>query len=160
MIKIQEYSNEFHAQVVELVTSIQQKEFGVNITYEDQPDLQDIQGFFQKGKGNFWIALDGDKVVGSIALIDLGDKGAIRKMFVHKDYRGSERGIAKALLDNLEQWSLQHNINQIFLGTVDALKAAHRFYEKNGYQQITIDQLPKNFPRMEVDTMFFIKNFR
>lgn len=157
MVKIQEYSNEFHAQVAELVTSIQQKEFGVNITYEDQPDLQDIQGFFQKGKGNFWISLDGDKVVGSIALIDLGDKGAIRKMFVHKDYRGSERSIAKALLDNLEKWSLQHDINQIFLGTVDALKAAHRFYEKNGYQQITIDQLPQNFLRMEVDTMFFTK---
>jgi N-acetylglutamate synthase-like GNAT family acetyltransferase len=159
MIKIQEYSPEFHLAVVDLVTSIQQKEFGVPITYEDQPDLMDISGFFQKNNGNFWIALDGEKVVGSMALIGLGSYGVMRKVFVHKDYRGQEFGIAKSMLMKLEQWCRLKNMSHIYLGTVDTLKAAHRFYEKNDYIEIKADQLPKDFPRMEVDTKFYFKEF-
>jgi N-acetylglutamate synthase-like GNAT family acetyltransferase len=157
MIQILEYTNKFHSAVVDLVTSIQQKEFGVAITYEDQPDLQNIHGFFQKNNGNFWVAIYDGKVVGTIGLIGLGKFGVIRKMFVHKDYRGSEFGIAKQLLNNLENWCSKHSMPKIYLGTVSILKAAHRFYEKNHYQQITEEQLPKTFPKMAVDTMFYCK---
>ena len=35
-------------QVVSLILPIQQEEFGVAITLEDQPDLQNIETFYQK----------------------------------------------------------------------------------------------------------------
>jgi hypothetical protein len=33
--------------------------------------------------------------------------------------------------------------------------AAHRFYEKNGFSQITGAELPSEFPLVHVDTVFY-----
>ena len=52
-----------------VILTIQQSEFGIPITLEAQPDLLDIPSFYQKDNGNFWIALDGQEVIGTIALI-------------------------------------------------------------------------------------------
>jgi hypothetical protein len=35
------------------------------------------------------------------------------------------------------------------------MKAAHRFYEKNGFVEIAKEQLPESFPLMRVDNRFF-----
>ena len=57
-----------HAQgVIELILPIQQLEFGIPVSLNDQPDLQDIPRFYQHGCGNFWVALANDEVVGSVA---------------------------------------------------------------------------------------------
>ena len=85
VIFIQLFQKKYQNQVLSLISGIQQKEFNVNITPEQQPDLKDIPSFYQKGRGNFWIALDKDKVIGMIALLDIGNnEGALRKMFVQK----------------------------------------------------------------------------
>lgn len=142
--------------VVALILPIQQAEFGIPITLDDQPDLLDIPGFYQRGKGNFWVALDGDVVVGSISLLDIGNgQGALRKMFVNANYRGKEHGVAQRLLDTLFDWSREQDIAEVLLGTTAKYLAAHRFYEKNGFTEIGKDQLPANFPVLIVDTKFY-----
>jgi hypothetical protein len=35
------------------------------------------------------------------------------------------------------------------------MKAAHRFYEKNGFKQISKQDLPDDFPLMPVDNVFY-----
>ena len=40
----------------------------------DQPDLLQIPQFYQSGAGNFWVALDGEEVVGTVALLDIGNR--------------------------------------------------------------------------------------
>ncbi len=88
-IKISTYHPQYQAQVIDLILRIQQQEFGVSITLSDQPDLLNIPNFYQQGNGNFWVALDGDKVIGTIAAIDFDRKNlALRKMFVNSNYRG------------------------------------------------------------------------
>ncbi|MFP8966765.1 GNAT family N-acetyltransferase [Pokkaliibacter sp. CJK22405] len=142
--------------IAELIVPIQQQEFNIPITFEDQPDLRQIESFYQHGKGNFWVALDGDKVVGSIALLDIGnDQAALRKMFVHPEYRGRERGVAAALLATLIAWSREQQLEEIYLGTTSAFLAAHRFYEKHGFLRIEPEALPERFPVMQVDTCFY-----
>ena len=85
--------------VVELILPIQQMEFGIPVSLNDQPDLQDIPGFYQRGYGNFWVALDNNEVVGSLALLDIGNgQAALRKMFVKSTHRGAEHGVARRLL--------------------------------------------------------------
>ena len=155
-VDIRPFAPAHHAGVVALVVGIQQGEFGFSITYEQQPDLQDISGFFRKGAGEFWVAVAGGRVVGTIALVDLGNgQGAVRKMFVDSAYRGREAGVARRLLATLLDWARTHGIMDICLGTTDKFRAAHRFYEKNGFSQVASDSLPENFPRMNVDTRFY-----
>jgi len=150
------YDEKYKAKIGQLIINIQNNEFNVPITLDDQPDLNDISAFYQKANGNFWLALMHETLVGTIALIDIGEnKGCIRKMFVHNDYRGKELGIARALLDTLLVWANTKQMHSIFLGTIERLYAARRFYEKNGFQLIDPASLPASFPIMKVDTHFY-----
>jgi putative acetyltransferase len=161
MIIIQPFENQDTEQIIELILTIQQKEFNVPVTIEDQPDLLTIPNFYQRGKGNFWTAKHDGKVVGTIALIDCGENiGAIRKMFVKKEFRGKEFGIAQRLFDTLQEAAKQAEMTHIYLGTLERLQAAIRFYERNGFTLIDKPNLPKVFPIMAVDTHFFEKELR
>ncbi len=55
-IEIDEFSIKYQADILNLIVNIQQNEFGIDITAADQPDLCDIKDFYQKDKGNFWVA--------------------------------------------------------------------------------------------------------
>ena len=141
--------------VVDVILPIQ-REFGIDVTIEQQPDLLDIPGFYQKGVGNFWVALVDDKVVGTIALLDIGRRqGALRKMFVRSEHRGATAGVAKLLLATLLAWCEDKALREIYLGTTAKFLAAHRFYEKNGFVEIDKNLLPSAFPIMAVDTKFY-----
>ena len=67
-------------------------------------------------------------------------------MFVRADARGKEGGVAAALFQTLEQKAIQNKMSALYLGTVHKLKAAHRFYGKNGFVEI----LKADYARMIV----------
>ena len=156
-MNIEIYTEKYKANIATLILNIQNNEFNVPVTLADQPDLLNIEKFYCIKDGNFWVAVEDKKLIGTIALIDF-DKGqaALRKMFVHKDYRGKEKGVGQLLLDTLLAWCKQKNIFEIYLGTVEQLHAAKRFYVKNGFVKIEKSALPEKFPLMQVDTEFFM----
>ncbi len=150
------YRKEYEQQVIDLILNIQQNEFGVPVTIADQPDLLNVENFYRRGHGDFWVIKDGEKIIGSIALIDIGNRqSALRKMFVHAAYRGKEKGIGQKLLDYIIVHCREKGIDEIYLGTFDKLQAAQRFYIKNGFVEVPKTSLPASFPVMQVDNMFF-----
>jgi N-acetylglutamate synthase-like GNAT family acetyltransferase len=150
------YSPEFEERVSDQILPIQREEFGIEITAEDQPDLRTIPEVYQQGAGNFWLAVEDGRVLGTIALIDIGSSQlALRKMFVERDARGSSRGIARRLLDTALGWAERQGMQQIFLGTTPVLHGAHRFYEKNGFIELAKTELPSAFPVMAIDSKFY-----
>jgi N-acetylglutamate synthase-like GNAT family acetyltransferase len=156
MIQIVPFCAEHAEDVVSVILPIQQSEFEIPITLEAQPDLTDIRGFYQKDNGNFWVALAGGEVVGTVALLDIDNRrAALRKMFVAAAFRGSEQGVAKKLLDTLIAWCGSRGIRELYLGTTAKFLAAHRFYEKNGFTEIAREALPAGFQVMSVDTKFY-----
>ena len=156
MLKFVPFSEHLLSGVVDVILHIQQSEFSIPITLNAQPDLLDIPGYYQKGKGNFWVALNGSEVVGTIALLDIGGgQGALRKMFVKEQYRGPKQGVAGRLLRVLLDWCNVNDVGELYLGTTPKFLAAHRFYEKNGFAEIKQSELPVSFPIMSVDTKFY-----
>lgn len=154
-MKIQPIQNEYENEIVDLILNIQQKEFNVPVTLEDQPDLLDIHNFYFKPGGTFLGAFIDGKLVGTIALVKFNaEAGAIRKMFVKKEYRGKEFQIAQQLLEQLIDYSKQNGIKDLYLGTVSLLQAALRFYEKNNFITIPKESLPVDFPLMRPDNVF------
>jgi len=142
--------------VIDLILPIQQEEFGLELTIEDQPDLLTIPAYYQHGNGNFWTALHEGTVVGSVALVDIGNhEVALKKMFVAKEFRGKERGISQRLLNTALDWCKQRQVRRIYLGSVGVYHTAHRFYEQNNFKQVRADELPPSFPRMQEDTVFY-----
>ena len=79
----------------------------------------------------------------------------LRKMFVNQGYRGKNYQVALELLNTLLNWAQLNKFREIYLGTTPKFLAAHRFYEKNGFNEITKTFLPKAFPIMKVDTKFY-----
>lgn len=143
---VKQYSNEYQAQVVDLILHIQQQEYNIPITKNDQPDLFKVKEFYQTGNGNFWVAIYNDKVVGTISLLDIGNNQvALRKMFVDKNYRGATFKTASLLLNTAIEWAKEHSVEVIYLGTTPQFLAAHRFYEKNGFTRIDPIELPESF---------------
>lgn len=159
--RITAYTNDYKQSIIDLILPIQTEEFNVAITAGDQPDLQDIPGYYQQGAGNFWVAVIDETVISTIALSDIGNQqGALRKMFVHKAYRGKNHGVAQALLNTLLSWAREKGLRELFLGTTDKFHAAHRFYEKNHFQQVPATSLPAHFSRMAVDSIFYRYTFQ
>lgn len=143
MLEINLVNNTYSKEIIDLVLTIQQKEFNVPITIEDQPDLIQIEDFYFANGGSFWGAFINGELIGTIALIKFDEKkAAIRKMFVKKEFRGKEHGIA------------------VYLGTVSILQAALRFYERNHFEIIEKKSLPSKFPLMSADNVFCFLNLK
>lgn len=156
---IKPVKNNYCRQVVELILPIQQGEFNIPVTLEDQPDLLDIETYYHGTGGGFWAAVENGELLGTIGLIATGhNAGAIRKMFVKKEFRGKEYGIGQQLLDIVIEYAKAAHITDLYLGTVEILKAAHRFYERNGFRRISRSGLPSYFPLMPKDNVFYHLN--
>ena len=156
LIDIVEHRDALKQAVIDLILSIQRDEFGFDVQASDQPDLSEVADFYQRGDGGFWVAVDGDAVVGTIALRDIGNgQGALRKMFVRASHRGHEHQVALRLLAHLITFASGRGVREILLGTTERFLAAHRFYEKHGFTRIDPDTLPDAFPRMALDTRFY-----
>ncbi|MBP7253532.1 MAG: GNAT family N-acetyltransferase [Alphaproteobacteria bacterium] len=156
MLRIQAYQPCYQGGVLAVILPIQQQEFDIPITLAQQPDLQDIPGFYQQRAGNFWAALADDQVVGTIALCDIGGgAAALRKMFVSATYRGQPHQVAAHLLQHLLQWAAVQQLQDIYLGTTAQFVGAQRFYEKHSFRLIDKAELPASFPLMVVDSKFY-----
>jgi N-acetylglutamate synthase-like GNAT family acetyltransferase len=157
---IESLSNAYCARIAGLILPIQQIEFKVPVTIEEQPDLLDIETNYHQTGGGFWGAKRGEELVGTIGLIAIGQHaGTIRKMFVRKEFRGKELQIAQRLLQTLMDHCRAQGITDLYLGTFDQLHAAIRFYERNGFTRIDKHQLPASFPIMAVDNAFYHFHF-
>jgi N-acetylglutamate synthase-like GNAT family acetyltransferase len=159
-VRIVPYEDRHREALSVLVVDIQRGEFGLNARAADQPDLIDPAGFFRNAGGEIWVALAGmpprEEVVGSVALLDFGaGRAALRKMFVRADMRGPAHRIAEGLLDALLTWARERDFAEIYLDTLQAFKAAHRFYARHGFEELTKDAMPPDFPAMNWDARFF-----
>jgi N-acetylglutamate synthase-like GNAT family acetyltransferase len=157
VVEIHPFRATDRAAAVALVLGIQRDEFGIPITVEDQPDLLDVPRHYQRGNGNFWVAVEAGTVVGTIGLLDIGHAhGALRKMFVMPSHRGAGHGVGAALLQTLIGWAREKRMTHVFLGTTVQFQAAQRFYEKTGFTEVAAGDLPPHFPRMRFDTKFYM----
>jgi len=120
--------------VLDHILAIQQGEFAVPVTPEEQPDLRAVAEVYQSGTGGFWVAewasAEGvSRIVGTIGLIGFGDRqGALRKMFVAAEARGRELGVGARLLALLVDHARAQGLKAITLGTIErqALRAQMR----------------------------------
>lgn len=159
-MRIVEYAGHDVDAIVELITTIQMVEFGVATSAEKQPDLREIPDYYQYGAGNFWLAFEGEELIGTLALKDVGGGVcSLRKMFVKKAWRGKDRGVASGLMRILLDQAKAHGVRAIYLGTVDVYRAAHRFYEKSGFVEVTRSEVPDSVPLMDVDVKYYCRRF-
>ncbi len=132
-IKIKEYSEEYKEQVKNVIgktlvdiSVIDRKSLPI-----DDEDLDKIEKIYS-GKGRFWIAIDNNKVIGTVAIRDMGNQTAkLNRMFVLIEYHGS--GVGQKLFDHAVNFAKKYGFTKIILNTHELMHRAHGFYEKNNF---------------------------
>lgn len=150
------FDSKYQSEVIDLIERIQVGEFSIPIEEAQRKELQSISQSFQKNKGNYWVAIFNGKVIGTIAVMDIGHNAfELRDVFLDQEYRGPKTGFAKKLLDTVLSWSNEHKVKTIFLGTTLNFKAAHRFYKKHGFREIVRRDMPTYCQPMDCDEKFY-----
>lgn len=132
-IQIVAYEDKYKEQIIALIGEclVDQEILATSCLPLDDDDLQKIPELYC-GRGKFWIALDENKVVGTVGVRDSGRVTAkLRRMFVQKKYRGT--GLGQQLLDIALQFARDTGYTKITLNTHKKMKRAHHFYEKNKF---------------------------
>jgi N-acetylglutamate synthase-like GNAT family acetyltransferase len=149
MNKIRLYKKSDQAEIDKMIDSIS-TEFELPISNPNKANVTLLD--------KYWISLYNNEIVGTIGIIKIEGKFSIlKKMFVKREYRGKEYKIASLLLNKVFDWCNSQNIDTIYLGTMSQFKAAHKFYEKNGFERISINKLPSSFVTNPIDDIFYKK---
>lgn len=104
----------------------------------------------------YWVALNDNEIIGTIAVIAIEKEFAIlKKMMLKKSFRGKAFGVSEILLKTSINWCNENNFKKIYLGTMNQFKAAQIFYEKNRFIKISKSELPQNFVNNPLDSIFY-----
>ncbi len=106
----------------------------------EAPDLEvlnDPQGTIINEGGFIFIALSGEKVIGTAALIKSENNlMELAKMSIHKEHQG--KGISKLLMDRCIDTARIHGASGLYLYSSTKLKAALSLYEKYGFKHVPL----------------------
>ena len=123
----------------------------LNRPFKELKDIIDINGYYIKNGGNFWIAIDKDIIIGIIALENRGNIGILKRLYIKKEYQ--HKGIGTNLYNTFEEYVKEKtNIKTIYLACGRVLENAHKFYVKNGFKKI--DNLEIEMHTVEGDDFF------
>lgn len=114
-MEIKHYANnpKHLAELTDLINYCQNIEANLDIKMAEQADIFEIEDYYQKQGGQFWIALHDNKVVGSIALLPFDKETAIlKKFFTYPEFRG----IQCVLVSNYLMFFIHTTPRMIFLG--------------------------------------------
>ena len=77
-----------------------------------QPDLSDINCYYRQSGGEFWVALSGGKLIGTVGLMLKENKCAVmKKFFVKKEFRSKKVGLT--LYKKLLEFALNADVKHI-----------------------------------------------
>ena len=90
---------------------------------------------YDENKDRIWIAEYNNEIIGSIAIIDRGDRAQLRWLLLHPDFRGI--GLAKYLLHEALDYCRKVDYKSVYLETTDDLKEAISLYTKQGFMKVS-----------------------
>lgn len=150
-VQIDSYRGGRDEDVARLILDIQNQEAGLNLTRADQPDLSDIAAAYSNG--GFWIARDGETIVGTIGLSALGTSGVLKRFFVDPAYRGVP-GVSGALYAEALAGARRAGLTALFLDTPSIATRAQSFYARAGFEPIDVEDLPGGYLVPGHDSVF------
>jgi N-acetylglutamate synthase-like GNAT family acetyltransferase len=145
-----------------LILKIQNDEYNIDLSINEQSDLLNIENEYISKGGNFWVCIDReDKVIGTIALLNISDDVAVlKKFFVDSRFRGSNYGIGANLFDTLLSFVKKSGIKQIILDTPAVAVRSHNFYKKVGFKLINKESLPVEYSYPDRNSFIFLLDIK
>ena len=126
-------------------------EYHIGPTAKFHYDIFGLEKYYlEPAQCNFFVAFDGDKIVATIGIraydkdfeffrgiYSSDDTASIWRLMVDCNYR--RRGIARLLVDNVENFAISMGYDRIYLHTHRYLESGLPFWKSNGYE-ITVEE--------------------
>lgn len=156
-ITVEPFYSSLKQQVIDTILYVQNVEFKVGISLEDQPDLLDIERHYVVPGGQFWVAMTTDRrVVGTIGLQAKPDGiGILKKLFVLAEYRGKQSQCAAKLFGALIEFARSSGMQTLVLDTPSVATRSHAFYKANGFREIPQAEIPVKYDYPDRNSLFF-----
>ena len=146
MITIRQFEEKYTQDIIDIVLHFQNDGTRPYVTVDDQPDLLNIVESYINNGGNFWIATDNDKLIGTIGIMPYSAEIAVlKKFFVYESYQGTPNHIGRKLYDVLLSFAREKGYRIILLDTQRNTERAHKFYKKAGFRKVKEEDLPIKF---------------
>ena len=98
-------------------------------------EMDRIPVYYGERDGGFWVAVRGDKVVGTFGLERASDDAMeLRRMYVDPSAR--RQGIARQMLQFAEDECRRRNVSRLELSTAEIQQAALALYRNAGYRSV------------------------
>ena len=98
-------------------------------------EIDRIPDYYGERDGGFWVAVRGDKVVGTFGLERASDDAMeLRRMYVDPSAR--RQGIARRMLQFAEDQCRRRNVLRLELSTAEIQQAALALYRNSGYRLV------------------------
>jgi GNAT superfamily N-acetyltransferase len=98
-------------------------------------EIDRIPAYYGERDGGFWVAIRGDKLVGTFGLERTSETAMeLRRMYVDPSAR--RQGIARQMLEFAEDECRRRNIEWLELSTAEIQSAAIALYESSGYSLV------------------------
>ena len=98
-------------------------------------EIDRISAYYSERDGDFWVAVKGDKVVGTFGLERASDDAMeLRRMYV--DPLTRRQGIARQMLQFAEDECRSRNVSRLQLSTAEIQQAALALYRNAGYRLV------------------------
>ncbi len=137
-VTVEKFSPEEQAQTRSFILRLW-KEFKFIYIKKLDYDLDDIQSFYVETGGIFYVLKDGNKVIGTIAVINKGNHIAeLKRLYIDKPYRGN--GYGSKLVDEAIEFCNDNEFIKIEFETDKIFKKAHLLYKKRGFKIIKENQ--------------------
>jgi len=123
--------------IVELHGTYYAQHWGFGLFFEAKvaTGLSDFLSRYDESHDGFWVAVDGQRVVGSITIdgIEAATKGAHLRWFIlDPEYQG--KGVGNQLMGEAMRFCEEKNFQRVHLSTFAGLNSARYLYEKWGFQ--------------------------
>jgi putative acetyltransferase len=99
-------------------------------------EIDRIPAYYGERDGGFWVAVSGDKVVGTFGLerASVDDAMELRRTYVHPSAR--RQGIARHMLQWAEDECRRRNVARLELSTAEIQQAAFALYRNADYRLV------------------------
>jgi GNAT superfamily N-acetyltransferase len=109
--------------------------FEVYIEHALAEEIDLISAYYGERDGCFWVAVTGEKVVGTFGLERASDDAMeLRRMYVDPSAR--RRGIARRMLQFAEDECRRRDVSRLELSTAEIQQAALALYRNAGYKLV------------------------
>ncbi|MBU0633813.1 MAG: GNAT family N-acetyltransferase [Candidatus Omnitrophica bacterium] len=133
-ITIRKFKPQDQLQVYQLISSIMNTEFPLDRQTYSELDINDVSKAYSGKRDIFFVAVNGNMVVGTIAIKeDDRNTALLRRIFVSPEFRGV--GLGNKLIVQAVEFCENNGYRVINFCTTDKMKAANSLCQKNGFKR-------------------------